>query len=310
MTNPRGSQIRSYSIASIIQAESGDVIKVLKETRQEFFSHFENNFLVLPDGKTIVGPDGSDKKRLMVEDITQNNPSQVAKHRNIIRNLLYDDKSRTLFAEDDSQHVIQYKRTEDLSSFSYLKDYGDLKIGGVISSTRIGDYAFFGGWNLHKIIAIYIPENHLCQGTMKTAFSKVFSLRECRVSESETFLSVGGSNPAHSERCSDIYKVSTQFTQRAVNPIECIPPSEGFRGREFTSGKAIDTLLWGIQEYVEGLFRSFARKYLVDFEGVKGDIEKSVLDESQSGSKDLTSRIRRILQEFKKIDPGKSIRFL
>ena len=92
----------------IIETESGGVTNFLRETEQVFMSEFDENFLVLPDEKTIVGRDASDPKKLVLEDITRNHPIEVAKHRNYINTPLYDPETETLLVGDDTGKVVQY----------------------------------------------------------------------------------------------------------------------------------------------------------------------------------------------------------
>lgn len=104
--------------------------------------------------------------------------------------LLYDPETETLLTGNDSTRVIQYKK--NAGTFTLLKDYED--VGDILASAKIGHYAFFGGWDYHKIVVINLKESRLCEGTIKTAFKHVYSLQVCRVSESRTLFSVRGEN--------------------------------------------------------------------------------------------------------------------
>lgn len=144
---------------SIIESKSDCNIKINKETAHKFYSNFENNFIFLPDGKTIVGPDASESQNLMKEDISINNPTLIAEYWDTINTILYDPKTKNLFLVDDTKHVVQYKKEDKSDTFTFFKDYGDLNIGCVISSAKVGDFAIFGGWNSHKIAAIDLNQN-------------------------------------------------------------------------------------------------------------------------------------------------------
>ena len=160
---------------------------------------------MLPDGKTVVGRDESDKKKLMIEDITSNSPAQIGEHKDDIRTLLFDEASKTLLVGDDSGHVLQYKQGES-GEFSLLKDYGNVGVGCVRSSTQVGDFTVFGGTK-QKIKVIDIQSQRLLEGSIETAYEDINSLRACRLTSEKVLLSVGGRNPSFSESKTDVFEI-------------------------------------------------------------------------------------------------------
>ena len=259
-SNP--SKVRSYSLPAMIQAKPGTVISTLRETKQEFRVNSENSFIVL-DGKRVVGRDES-KKKLVLEDITRNKPSLIAEHGDYIQTLLYDPKTETLLVGDSTKHVIQYER-EESGSFTLLKDFGDVGVGLVTASAKIGGFGVFGGLKTSRMVAIDLKEGRLCQGTIITAFEDVFSLQECKVSGSETLLSVGGTKPSYSGSLTNVFRVKIEssklketVSKEAVYDIQT-PPR-----KEFILEEKTDTLMWGLRIYVEQLFQNYSQKYSVD----------------------------------------------
>ena len=246
----------------MIQAEPKTVVPTLRETKQEFGADLENSFIVL-DGKTVVGKDTSQKK-LVLEDITRNKPSLIAEHGDYITTLLYDPETQTLLVGDDTGHVIQYKR-EESGSFTFLKDFGDVGVGDVMASTKMGGFGVFGGLDTSKMVAIDLKESEICKGTITTAFKKILSLQVCRVSESETLLSVGGHTPSYSGSLTDVFRVKIESSNpketESKEAVRDIPPPSP---KQFISGEKTDTLMWGLKIYVEQLFRNYSQKYSVD----------------------------------------------
>ena len=199
----------------------------------------------------------------MLEDITRNKPSLIAEHGDELNTLLYDPETETLLVGDDTGHVIQYKR-EESGGFTFLKDFGDVGVGYVTASTKMGGFGVFGGYDTSKIVVIDLKESKICKGTITTAFKRIFSLRVCRVSETETLLSVGGRKPSYSGSLTDVFRVKIELSnpeetesKEAVNDI----PSPS---KKFISGEKTDTLMWGLKIYVEQLFRNYSQKYSVN----------------------------------------------
>ena len=128
---------------------------------------------------------------------------------NTIHTVLYDPKTKSLFAGDKIGNLHQYQRSRDEDPFELVKDHGDIGIGNIYSSCLYGDLAFFGGWS-STLTAVRISEKKLVEGTFETAIRKVYSLEACRVSDSRVLISVGGGNPSYSESLSDVLEIKCE----------------------------------------------------------------------------------------------------
>lgn len=190
-----------------MKSESREEINFKNETKNKFWSIFENTFVVLPDEKTIVGVDTKIESTLVVEDMTTNKSASFGKNENYILNLLYDKVSETLFAGDSGGYIKQYKRSRKIEPFSLVKDYGNVGIQDVFSSAQVGRYAFFGGFD-RSVVAINIDERQLCKGKIESPFESTFSLQACRGSRSKFYLSLGGANPDYISNTSDFLDVT------------------------------------------------------------------------------------------------------
>ena len=235
---------------------------------------------MLPDGQTVIGRDGSDRKRLVMEDIVLQEVSEIGKHGGYICTVLYHDETRSLLVGDHTGHVIQYQKSEKTNSFTKVKDHGNVGIGPVISSCQYKDYAVFGGYNTSSVAVINIPEQKLVQGTIKTAFKNVDSLQICEVSGSKVLLSVGGRVVSYSDN-TDVFEVEvskkytqkttqketkilqtpvieTQSNQPLVNTPVNQPPLAHHQSVPY---EMVETLISNLPRYVEGLFRHFCTVY-------------------------------------------------
>lgn len=249
-------------LASILDSKPAAVVRLVHETKQTIKSRFERNFLVLPDGKTVIGP-GRSMKNLIAEDITLNKSSRIATHKNEINTVIFDEASSSLFVGDDTGHVLQYKKDKESGTFTFLKDYGNLGIGYIISSSVLQDLVFFGGFETSKIRVISIKEGGLLGGFVETAFKTVYSIQTCRVSYSKTVISVGGNKGSYCSICSDVYRV--KMNEAELSPCDASVESLSLVKKDYSSREIMDILLYGVRVYFETLLRE-NRCYTVNHE--------------------------------------------
>ena len=253
----------------MIKAASGSTVSCLHKSKKSFYCIYQNNFLVLPDGKTIVGPDGSSStSNLVSEDITTNVSTRIGTLSNTILTVLYDPKTRSLFAGDANGHLHQYQRARDTDSFKLVKNYGDIGIRGLCSSCICGDLAFFGGFNTYCLRSVEISKKKLVEGTFKTAISNIYSLETFRVSESRVLVSVGGCNSSYTKSRSDVLELKSNVqdtTTQSQDRIQThsvtshqnpLPPNPSSNYSE----KVLVDFMSQVLVYVQALFEDFAQK--------------------------------------------------
>ena len=163
---------------------------------------------MLPDAKTVIGVDYSDKYKLMIEDITQGNPRQIGTHRSWISTVLFDSLTQSLLVGDNKGHVKQYKKLNQ--SFTMVKDYGDVGLNSVLSSTIVGGFAVFGG-DFYSLVAIDISEQRFCARLPKSPYLFTYSLQVCEGVGSDVFLSLGGTSPEYSSDATDFLDVTLLY---------------------------------------------------------------------------------------------------
>ena len=200
----------------MINAANRSSIKIRHKTQNEFYLRNENNFLVLPDAKTVVGADYSDREKLIVEDITLRNPRQIGKHDDVISTVLFDSLTQSLLVGDSSGHVKQYKKENQ--SFTMVKDYGNVGVDEILSSTQVGRFAIFGG-SKYLLVAIDISEQRLSPGRLKSPFLWTYTLQVCQGIGSNVYLSLGGEYPKYSSDASDFLDVTLLYNDhKKENP--------------------------------------------------------------------------------------------
>lgn len=174
-----------------MKSAPGERVESVYKTKYEFSACFENNFLVLPGGKTVVGVNGENLSNLIAENIASNKGHTFGNHLGTINTLLYDQITESLLAGDQYGHVVQYKRKG--SGFSLVKIYRRLGLDSVNCSAQVGGFAFFGG-KKDFLGAIDIRKREDCRLKKQILFSSSFSLQVCRGPNQKVYLSVGGEN--------------------------------------------------------------------------------------------------------------------
>ena len=152
---------------------------------------------------------------LTLENIVTNKASTFGNHEGIVKTLLYDEVTGSLFAGDYSGHIKQYKRGHGHSNFTLLKDYGDVGIDYIISSAQVGRLAFFGGRN-HSIVAINISERRVYKDTISSPFFCTFCFQVCHGLNDKVYLSVGGCVPEFSPSVSDLLDVTGVYEKQMM----------------------------------------------------------------------------------------------
>jgi hypothetical protein len=200
-------QISSFALEEIMKANPGSTLTHVHKSEQNYWVESENHFLVLPDGKTIIGADGSKNKHLFTEDISasgNNAYRQIATHGKTISTVLYKSLSKTLFVGDNGGRVVEYQEDANKETWTKIKDYDDLGIGRIYSVDQIGDVVVFGG-NNYTIRAIDSVNKKLLPGILKTAIKYVCSLQFFELPEEKIYLSICGRNPNYLNNGTDIY---------------------------------------------------------------------------------------------------------
>ena len=156
-----------------------------------------------------MGVVGSSQQNLVSEDLTTKVTTTIGTLSSNIKTVLYDLKTKSLFAGDIDGGLHQYQRSRDEDPFELVKDYGNIGIGSILSSCLCGDLAFFGGTG-SSLAAVKISEKKRVKGTFKTAISGILSLEAFRVSESRVLISVAGVNPFYLESLSDVLELEIE----------------------------------------------------------------------------------------------------
>ena len=103
-----------------MNAASDSSVKISYKGNNNFQAAYLNHFLVLPDAKTVVGVDGSDREKLVMEDISEGKSTLIGKNSDQISSLLFHSLTQSLLVGDVDGYIKQYKKLN--GSFTLVKD--------------------------------------------------------------------------------------------------------------------------------------------------------------------------------------------
>ena len=170
----------------------------------QFGAFYENNFVLSEDGRHLIGVDGTDCTRLLVEDLETGAGFHFGKHADTVYTLVFDPDSGTLLAGDLKGRLIQYRLDLQDNQAEQTKDHGNLGIGLIYSSAKLKGLVFFGG-NQHAFRVLDLSTGEMVPGQMRFCVQEIRSLQVCVLEKSRIFLAAVGRVYSYSSTRSDLY---------------------------------------------------------------------------------------------------------
>ena len=198
------SKISSFCLRSIIYANENGRIHPIDKSKINYHAIYENNFQIMPDQRTIIGVQHGNGNRFLIMENIQNKdnnytPYKFGNHASIINTILPNWKFTTIYVGDQTGKVIQYEFNHSSRTWFYARNYGDLQIGGVLTSIRFGNIAIFGGAYNYKIRTIDMDKEEMVLNSYKVAIYNVYSLILCPISYKDIRMVVTGNAPLYSQ---------------------------------------------------------------------------------------------------------------
>ena len=138
--------MKRFNINQVINANDMDLIKPCFVSKTEFTWDNQEQLQILNNQKTLVGVeynDDEDHSEIVIEDITNTDPNYVPVKFPTggieINTILIDEERMCMFIGNRKGILIKYSLDTNGYSRKILKDYGDLEIGSIISSLKIGN---------------------------------------------------------------------------------------------------------------------------------------------------------------------------
>jgi hypothetical protein len=204
-----------YDLDTIINAANQETIKPVHVTTNRFECSFESDFLVLSNGKRILGPDFLHRNSFTLETIGEPSPprrvnfvgeNQKCVFQHIIKTFWFDEKTNSFFIGKSGGHLKQYTRGSCSYSWKLVKDYGDVGIQVPVSSCGFENLAVFGG-SFNKVAVVDTHKRKLVR-VLETAVGMISSLEICKVSECRVYLVVIGSELDYSKGQKDLIDIA------------------------------------------------------------------------------------------------------
>ena len=214
-----GGKVYRFNVNEIINAKNMAIIKPDLVSKTVFYWCSQDCFQILNDQKTLIGIGNIGyfmSSEIVIEDITNTDPNYVPVKFIIeggeTNTILIDEDRNCMFFGNNDGIVVQY--SIDIKGYSrkIIKNYGDLGIGWIISSLRIGNIAVFGG-NNSSLAFINIDSRQHLGNVSDLAMKWISSIELCTVknkSDVKLLLTVGGSRYDYSGSKTDVIDI-TEF---------------------------------------------------------------------------------------------------
>lgn len=205
-----------FSLQTILKSASKEIITPISETKNKFDVPSESSFVIVNNGKAIVGINSKGAKNLILETLNADTSQHFETKEFGIAFVRYDESTNTLFAGGYDQKVTQYK--ENNGQWEESKDFGNVGISYVYSSTQIGDLIFFGGMN-GSIRVLNTKTGETIGDPVKTSSKNIFTLMIC-YSDSNIFLSIGGLKTLESPEVTDFFNITLLCEKFGCLPVK------------------------------------------------------------------------------------------
>ena len=166
----RKSQVKMFELSEILEGSPNCTVKPKHESRGKYYHGLENNFLMLPNQKTLVGESESDS--LEIEDMISKEAPVIIDEK-LPLTMIFNRKINSLLAGYSNACVSQFER-DSSGVMKKQKKYGDVGVGWVYASDCSGDIAAVGGDN-GMISLINMKKKEVIQKGIRTCFEEVFS---------------------------------------------------------------------------------------------------------------------------------------
>ena len=185
-------------------------------SRLGYYYYLDTSFLVMSDQHTLIGVSSVDCKTIFKENVLDKSaPITLYSAGTVyVNTLAIDEPNNVLFAGSSNfggGQVVQY----DLESGRVLRNYGDVKIGRVMSSCTIKNLWVFGSYRAFKLIVIDSINRKVVHEPVATAVYNIFSMTVRNVNSGESspkvLLFVAGTDSTYSGNCTDVLDITGLF---------------------------------------------------------------------------------------------------
>ena len=217
-------RIARFSKHAILSAQHNAVVAPDAVSELEYFCSKDSAFRVLSDEATVVGVQLSDDKVAAKEHIVDKSCPVVTytAGTSTVFTLVVDQHANALLAGEETSNqygrVVQYR----LDTGDVAHDYDSLGIGAVLSSARLGNLCFFGGYPCGFAV-INTLTHQVVHQPVKTAVGAIDSLTVWTASpgtpDAKAVLAVAGRLIDYSADCTDMFDVTQLVLQQGSHEV-------------------------------------------------------------------------------------------
>lgn len=199
------------------------------KSKHRYVVGYNNNFAILPDGKTVVGVNSADLRYLQAENITSEQPNCKAfntKHLRITT-VLFNRQQKVLLAGDIKGHIIAFKKPSKKLAWKKQKlNFGPasqrlvhftrLDSAEILDYDQIGSLCVLAGKSL---VLIDMAANKVFRKRGRDlAIGDIKSVQICRRGD-KLVLAVCGSSPDYSEGRSNFFDISRIVSETNIREL-------------------------------------------------------------------------------------------
>jgi hypothetical protein len=184
-----------------------------KQSETNFYVDYENNFIILADGKSVVGVEyGGSYNKLVMENLENlgdslEKPVKFGNGSSYVNLLVVSPDFSSIFVGDNSGKLLQYDFCPSSKSWEFSFNFGDIGIKSLYTCSRYKNLMVFGGYS-SNIRVLDTQRKEMFLGPFKTVLSNVLSLRIFKDDKSNILLTVVGNCVNYSSPETDVFKIN------------------------------------------------------------------------------------------------------
>lgn len=185
-------------------------LEPINASSTKFGAKYENQFVLLNDGKHVIGVDPSDPKCLILENMENGKADKLLEIESLeyfITTLLLDEDTGFLYCGDYNGRLYKFKFNNESKSCERVEDFGDIGIGEISCSRRFMNFVFFGGFEA-KIKVLDLSTGELLPGQLETSIEWIYSLQVCVKNQDNIYLAVSGTSYNYSGDKTDLFDLA------------------------------------------------------------------------------------------------------
>ena len=186
------------------------------KSKRKYTNFYENNFIILPTKKTIIGF-CSLTKSLQIEEIRGRTPVMIDNQNCYGNSIMYNQNLNILLVGYQNRFLIQYQQIT-FFTWKIQKKYTNIGVGRIYSIDLLRDIAVLGG-DRGKIAFINLRKRQVIGELIDTSIYYIYSLQFCEVSPKKIILVVGGHKNNYFNYRTDLFNVTKLFRQKMVKII-------------------------------------------------------------------------------------------